>query len=250
MTQNNANNTAATAADEITKVIQTIANAVSQPGATAVTATAAEFFISVVLGIKNPLGRKEAERQGCRTTAEQILAVPCPAGVLIPSTAAEAVKLLKEHFLGMVPKNEFETSVVQHTLESLNLGAVSPRSAAFVAWAGKVWRDRLACAAAEAEAKEAADILPAGGKMTLQAVFNGCRTVHTSYGVNCVHSFTADDGKELEWWTDRPWGYDRATNPDAPKEGERVTLTCRFKKPSVFRGKVTYRVTHAKFKAV
>lgn len=219
--------------------------------ATLVRVSHAEFFISVAAVIETPIGRKEAERHGCQTTAEQILATMPPADdCVIPEPFAAKVSQLKDYFQAMIPKNEFEQNVVQHTLDSLALGTVSPRSAAFVAWAGKVWRDRLAVAAAEAEAAQAADTMPAGGKMTLQAVFNGCRTVHTSYGVNCVHTFTADDGKVLEWWTDRPWGYDSATNPDAPKEGDRVALTCRFKKPSVFRGKVTYRITHAKFKAI
>lgn len=208
-------------------------------------------FIGWAIKTPEPVGRKAAEDAGTKSTAEVILWIlDSNAPAAITRETGEQIRSLVEFFLGMTPKNEFESNVVQHTLDSLALGTVSPRSAAFVAWAGKVWRDRLAVAAAEAEAAQAADTMPAGGKMTLQAVFNGCRTVHTSYGVNAVHTFTADDGKVLEWWTDRSHGYDRACNPDAPKEGDRVELTCRFKKPSVFRGKVTYRVTHAKFKAI
>lgn len=212
----------------------------------------AEFFLAVAVDIETPIiGRKEAERQGCRTTAEQILEIiPFVRDFVIPEPFAAKVSQLKDYFQAMNPKNEFEQNVVQHTLDSLRLGTVNPRSAAFVAWAGKVWKDRLAVAAAEQEAAQAAESMSAGDKMTLQATFQGCRVLHTSYGVNCVHSFLADDGKVLEWWTDRSHGYDSATNPDAPKEGDRVTLTCKFKKPSVFRGKVTYRVTHAKFKAI
>lgn len=248
MTQNNANN-----ANNINPIIAKLDAGIALAKATNRSADlpAPVKVLGWALLTPEPVGKKAASAAGTKSTAEDFLTRLSdggPAG--ITRETCDQIRSLVEFLCNMVPKNEFEQNVMGHTIVSIDRGTVSPLSASFMVWAGKVWKDRLACAAAEQEAAQAADTMPAGGKLTLLATFQGCRRLTTSYGVNYVHEFLADDGKVLEWWTDRPWGYDSATNPDAPKAGDRVSLTCRFKKPSVFRGKVTYRVTHAKFKAI
>lgn len=211
--------------------------------------THAEFFLAVSLDLKTIIGRKEAESKGCRTTAEVLVSTMPTTDFIIPKEFLDKVQELASFFGTMVPKNEFEQNVVGHTLESLRLGRVEPRSAAFVVWAGKIWRDRLAAVAAQAEIAKAGETLVVGKTTAVNAVFQGCKRLMNNYGIFFVHSFLAEDGKVLEWWTDRNHG-SCATNPDAPKEGQQVTLTCRFKKPNIWRGQVTYRVTHVKMVAV
>lgn len=203
-------------------------------------------FIVRAMGIERIIGKRAAEAAGERCTAEILLGIIDQPGSpgCVTEKHFEEVRKLANFFATMEPNNEFESNVLQHTLQVLIDGTVSPRSAAFVVWCGKVWRDRLATQAA---LEEVATVTVPTGTVIINAVFQGVEIKNTSYGVFYVHSFRADDGKSLQWWTTTDWSHNPATNPNAPKDGDRVSLKCRFKQPTIWRGQVTYKVTHCKF---
>jgi hypothetical protein len=203
----------------------------------------AQAFVAKVLNIE-PIGKKQAELQGCKTTAEATLDyLRCGGGTCITAPLMAKVRSLASYFEDMAPRNEFEQNVVKHTLESLRIGSVEPRSAAFVAWAGKVYRDRIEAEAALAEA------VPPGSRMWCKVTCDGIRQVNTSFGVKAVHSFTTDGGKKLEWWTDlKVSDFDEDGNlVPAFAAGIWIDFNCRIKGSSVWQGKLTYKITHAKW---
>lgn len=202
----------------------------------------AQAFVAKVLNIE-PIGKKQAELQGCKTTAEATLDyLRCGGSTCITAPLMAKVRSLASYFEDMAPRNEFEENVVRHTLESLRIGSVEPRSAAFVAWAGKVYRDRIEAEAAAAEAQDT----PLG-KAYFTAVYQGLRQVSTRFGAKAVHTFTTTCGKRLEWWTEfRSIDFDENGNLTNAEPYE-VHLNCRIKGSSVWQGKLTYKITHVKW---
>ena len=206
----------------------------------------AEAFIASALRLPEIIGKKQAEERGCPTTGAALMHMLAETEVLdimIPEPIwVEMINLVKS-FKNTPTRNEFEQNVVKHTLESLRLGRVEPRSAAFVAWAGKVYRDRVAAETALAEA------VPPGSRMWCKVTCDGIRRVNTSFGMKAVHSFTSDGGKKLEWWTDLKVGdFDQDGNlVPAFAAGVWIDFNCRIKGSSLWQGKLTYKITHAKW---
>ena len=206
----------------------------------------AEAFIASALQLPEIIGRKQSEERGVPTTSNALMHMLAETEVLdimIPEPIIVEMVALVQNFKTTPVRNDFEQNVVKHTLESLRLGRVEPRSAAFVAWAGKVYRDRVAAAAAVAEA------VPPGAKLWCEVVCNGIRRVNTSFGWKAVHSFTSKEGKTLEWWTElKVKDYDDEGNlvPAIPA-GIWVDFECRIKGSSLWQGKLTYKITHAKW---
>jgi hypothetical protein len=201
----------------------------------------AQAFIAKIIDV-DPIGKKQAELQKCRTTAELTLDYLESGGsTCVTAPLMAKVRSLASYFESMAPRNEFEQNVVRHTLESLRIGRVEPRSAAFVAWAGKIYKDRMVAEAAVAEAKNT----PVG-KAAFTAVYQGLRQVATSYGNKAVHTFVTTCGKRLEWWTDfRSIDFDENGNLINAPEHYEVDLKCRIKGSSVWQGRLTYKITHA-----
>jgi hypothetical protein len=206
----------------------------------------AEAFIASALRLPEIIGKKQAEERGVPTTGAALMHMLAETEVLdimIPEPIwVEMINLVKS-FKNTPTRNEFEQNVVKHTLESLRLGRVEPRSAAFVAWAGKVYRDRVAAETALAEA------VPPGSRMWCKVTCDGIRRVNTSFGMKAVHSFTTDGGKKLEWWTDLKVGdFDEDGNlVPAFAAGLWIDFNCRIKGSSLWQGKLTYKITHAKW---
>jgi len=206
----------------------------------------AEAFIASALQLPEIIGKKQAEERGCPTSSNALmhkLAETEVLDIMIPEPVWVEMINLVQNFKTTPTRNEFEQNVVKHTLESLRIGRVEPRSAAFVAWAGKVYRDRVAAATAVAEA------LPPGTKLWGEARCDGIRRVNTSFGWKAVHSFTSKGGHSLEWWTDlKVKDYDDEGNlvPAIPA-GIWVDFQCRIKGSSLWNGKLTYKITHAKW---
>jgi len=206
----------------------------------------AEAFIASALRLPEIIGKKQAEERGVPTTGNALMHMLAETEVLdimIPEPIWVEMINLVQNFKNTPVRNDFEQNVVKHTLESLRIGRVEPRSAAFVAWAGKVYRDRVAAATAVAEA------VPPGTKMWGEFCCNGIRRVNTSFGWKAVHSFTTKGGHSLEWWTDlKVKDYDDEGNlvPAIPA-GIWVDFECRIKGSSLWQGKLTYKITHAKW---
>lgn len=206
-----------------------------------------EAFIAAALQTEEIIGRKQADERKCPTTGEAIMAVLAGQEILdimIPKIIAEQMFDLVNFFRRIDARNEFEQNVVRHTLESVRMGRVEPRSAAFVAWAGKIYKDRMAAEFAAAEAKNT----PLG-KAAFTAIYTGVRRVNTSFGMKAVHTFATTCGKRLEWWTD-------LSSTDVDETGNlinvpyhEVNLNCRIKGSSVWQGRLTYKITHAKWVA-
>ena len=207
----------------------------------------AEAFIASALQLPEIIGRKQSEERGVPTTSNALMhmlaEMESVLDIMIPEPVIVEMTNLVQSFKNTPTRNEFEQNVVKHTLESLRLGRVEPRSAAFVAWAGKVYRDRVAAEAALAEA------VPPGSRMWCNVTCDGIRQVNTSFGVKAVHSFTTDGGKKLEWWTDLKVGdFDEDGNlVPAFAAGIWIDFNCRIKGSSLWQGKLTYKITHAKW---
>lgn len=207
----------------------------------------AEAFIASALQLPEIVGKKQAEERGCPTSSNALMhklaEMESVLDIMIPEPVIVEMVALVQNFKNTPAKNDFEQNVVKHTLESLRIGRVEPRSAAFVAWAGKVYRDRVAAATAVAEA------LPPGTKLWGEARCDGIRRVNTSFGWKAVHSFTSKGGHKLEWWTElKVRDYDDEGNliPAIPA-GIWVDFECRIKGSSLWNGKLTYKITHAKW---
>lgn len=207
-----------------------------------------EAFIAAALQTEEIIGRKQAEERKCPTTGEAIMAVLAGQEVLdimIPKIIAEQMFDLVNFFRRIDARNEFEQNVVRHTLESVRMGRVEPRSAAFVAWAGKIYKDRMAAEFAAAEAKNT----PLG-KAAFTAIYTGVRRVNTSFGMKAVHTFATTCGKRLEWWTDlSSTDVDDETGNLINVPYHEVNLNCRIKGSSVWQNRLTYKITHAKWVA-
>jgi hypothetical protein len=206
----------------------------------------AEAFIASALQLPEIVGKKQAEERGVPTTGTALmnkLAETEVLDIMIPEPVIVEMINLVQNFKTTPVRNDFEQNVVKHTLESLRIGRVEPRSAAFVAWAGKVYRDRMAAEAAVAEA------LPPGTKLWGEARCDGIRRVNTSFGWKAVHSFTTKGGHKLEWWTDLKVGdFDEDGNlVPAIAAGVWIDFNCRIKGSSLWNGKLTYKITHAKW---
>ena len=207
----------------------------------------AEAFIASALQLPEIIGRKQSEERGIPTTSNALMhmlaEMESVLDIMIPEPVIVEMTNLVQSFKNTPTRNEFEQNVVKHTLESLRLGRVEPRSAAFVAWAGKVYRDRVAAETALAEA------VPPGSRMWCKVTCDGIRRVNTSFGMKAVHSFTTDGGKKLEWWTDLKVGdFDEDGNlVPAFAAGLWIDFNCRIKGSSLWQGKLTYKITHAKW---
>jgi hypothetical protein len=207
----------------------------------------AEAFIASMLQLPEIVGKKQAEERGCPTTSNALMhmlaEMESVLDIMIPEPVWVEMINLVQNFKTTRPSNDFEQNVVKHTLESLRIGRVEPRSAAFVAWAGKVYRDRVAAETALAEA------VPPGSRMWCKVTCDGIRRVNTSFGMKAVHSFTTDGGKKLEWWTDLKVGdFDEDGNlVPAFSAGVWIDFNCRIKGSSLWNGKLTYKITHAKW---
>jgi len=207
----------------------------------------AEAFIASALQLPEIIGKKQAEERGCPTSSNALMhklaEMESVLDIMIPEPIWVEMINLVQNFKNTPTKNDFEQNVVRHTLESLRIGRVEPRSAAFVAWAGKVYRDRVAAETAVAEA------VPPGTRMWCKVICNGIRRVNTSFGWKAVHTFTTDGGKTLEWWTDlKVKDYDDEGNlVPAIAAGVWIDFNCRIKGSSLWQGKLTYKITHAKW---
>ncbi len=210
-----------------------------------INATHTEQFIASVLATDEIIGRKQATERGCLTTGEAIMKA-LPSG-MAPIQAAKytdvGTLLFTFKQLHKKPLKDFEANVVRHTLDAFALGRVVPSSAGFVAWAGKVLKDHLAVEAAKAEAASTPT-----GKASFTATYDGIRAVQTSFGLKAVHAFTTECGKKLEWWTDlKASDVDAQGNLLPVPTGEQVNLNCRIKGSSIWQGKLSYKITHAKW---